>query len=366
MSCFSCSPRSRDLRRRRSNGAAASSKTLFRLVASIGYTEFDKKGVCPDPKNANKFTLRQMVVATSNFAEANLIGEGGFGRVYKGQLVCGQTVAIKQLKKTGMEGTHEFVVECLMLLLLHHPNLVSLIGYCAEGDQRILVYEHMAQGSLENHLFDLPPNSKPLDWSTRLKIATGAARGLQYLHEVKPPVIYRDLKSSNILLDNEFNPKLSDFGLAKLGPTGDSTHVSTRVMGTYGYCAPDYYMSGKLSVKSDVYSFGVVLLELITGRKAYDMSREEGERSLILWSRPFLNSRGYMHLADPLLNGCYPKRSLYQLAEVISLCLKEQPHMRPSMCDLTSALEHVVSQPNVASASSSKPRVRKNNSISLR
>lgn len=132
-------------------------------------------------------------------------------------------------------------------------------------------------------LLDLPPNRKPLDWSTRLKIATGAARGLQYLHEVKPPVIYRDLKSSNILLDNEFNPKLSDFGLAKLGPTGDSTHVSTRVMGTYGYCAPDYYMSGKLSVKSDVYSFGVVLLELITGRKAYDMSREEGERSLILW-----------------------------------------------------------------------------------
>ncbi|KAJ4775440.1 Protein kinase superfamily protein [Rhynchospora pubera] len=365
MSCFSCGPRSKYLRRRRRNAAdAVSSKSLSRLAKTIGFNEFDKKGVCPDPKQTNKFMLSQMVAATSNFAEANWIGEGGFGKVYKGQLACGQPVAIKQLKKMGADGTHEFVVECMMLIMLHHSNLVRMIGYCAEGDQRILVYEYMSQGSLEDHLFNVLPDRKPLDWSTRMKIAAGAANGLKYLHEVKPPVIYRDLKSSNILLDDDFNAKLSDFGLAKLGPTGDSTHVSTRVMGTYGYCAPDYYMSGKLNIKSDVYSFGVVLLELITGRLAYDESREEAEQSLIIWSRPFLNSRGYKHLADPLLNGCYPKRALYQLAEVITLCLREQPHMRPSMSDLTLALEHVVAQPYVAPTSSSKSRLRKN-SISL-
>lgn len=137
---------------------------------------------------------------------------------------------------------------------------------------------------------DLPPPKEPLDWNTRIKIAVGAAKGLTYLHDVvNPPVIYRDLKSSNILLDNEFNPKLSDFGLAKLGPVGDDTHVSTRVMGTYGYCAPDYAMSGKLTVKSDVYSFGVVLLELITGRKAFDFTKRLGEQNLIVWVRVYLH-----------------------------------------------------------------------------
>ncbi|XP_020576504.1 probable serine/threonine-protein kinase PBL21 [Phalaenopsis equestris] len=131
---------------------------------------------------------------------------------------------------------------------------------------------------------DLSPGQEPLSWNTRMKIALGAAQGLAYLHDVaNPPVIYRDLKSANILLDDDFNPKLSDFGLAKLAPVGDRTHVSTRVMGTYGYCAPDYAMSGKLTVKSDIYSFGVVLLELLTGRKAYDITRKGGEENLITW-----------------------------------------------------------------------------------
>lgn len=154
-----------------------------------------------------------------------------------------------------------------MLSLLHHTNLVNLIGYCADGDQRLLVYEYMPLGSLEDHLHDLPPDKKPLDWNTRMKIAAGAAKGLEYLHDkASPPVIFRDLKCSNILLDEGYYPKLSDFGLAKLGPVGDNTHVSTRVMGTYGYCAPEYAMTGQLTLKSDVYSFGVVLLEIITGR----------------------------------------------------------------------------------------------------
>ncbi|XP_022863488.1 serine/threonine-protein kinase PBL27-like [Olea europaea var. sylvestris] len=195
-------------------------------------------------------------------------------------------VAIKQLDRNGLQGNREFLVEVLMLSLLHHPNLVNLIGYCADGDQRLLVYEYMPLGSLEDHLHDLPPDKKLLDWNMRMKIAAGAAKGLEYLHDkANPPVIYRDLKCSNILLDEAYHPKLSDFGLAKLGPVGDNTHVSTRVMGTYGYCAPEYAMTGQLTLKSDVYSFGVVLLEIITGRKAIDNSRAAEEHNLVAWVR---------------------------------------------------------------------------------
>lgn len=211
-----------------------------------------------------------------------------------------------------------------MLSLLHHSNLVNLIGYCADGDQRLLVYEYMPLGSLEDHLLgiylvlqpcfisplspslfflsnfflnlsvsvsvsyayfaDISPGKKQLDWNTRMKIAAGAAKGLEYLHnKASPPVIYRDLKCANILLGEGYHPKLSDFGLAKLGPVGDNTHVSTRVMGTYGYCAPEYAMTGQLTLSSDVYSFGVVLLEIITGRKAIDNSKAAGEQNLVAW-----------------------------------------------------------------------------------
>ncbi|XP_042431259.1 probable serine/threonine-protein kinase PBL21 [Zingiber officinale] len=299
--------------------------------------------------SAKRFTLRQLTAATRNFKMANLIGEGGFGCVFKGTLESGQVVAIKQLNKDGTQGSQEFLVECLMLTMLHHPNLVSLIGYCAEEEEKLLIYEYMPQGSLEQHLFDLPPNKEPLDWNTRVKIAVGAAKGLTYLHNVvNPPVIYRDLKSANILLDDEFNPKLSDFGLAKLGPVGDNTHVSTRVMGTFGYCAPDYAMSGKLTVKSDVYSFGVVLLELMTGRMAFDCTKRSGEQNLIQWSRPFIkDKRKFIQLADPLLHGHYPLRPFYQLAVITNMCLHDQPHIRPSMQEVSIALQHVASQPYV-------------------
>ncbi|KAL5672833.1 hypothetical protein ACJX0J_017139, partial [Zea mays] len=233
---------------------------------------------------AQTFTFRELAAATKNFRQDCLLGEGGFGRVYKGRLENGQAVAVKQLDRNGLQGNREFLVEVLMLSLLHHTNLVNLIGYCADGDQRLLVYEFMPLGSLEDHLHDLPPDKEPLDWNTRMKIAAGAAKGLEHLHDkASPPVIYRDFKSSNILLGEGFHPKLSDFGLAKLGPVGDKTHVSTRVMGTYGYCAPEYAMTGQLTVKSDVYSFGVVFLELITGRKAIDNTKTQGEQNLVAW-----------------------------------------------------------------------------------
>lgn len=296
---------------------------------------------------AQTFTFHQLEVATKNFREDCFLGEGGFGRVYKGHLDdTDQVVAIKQLDRNGLQGNKEFLVEVLMLSLLHHPNLVNLIGYCADGDQRLLVYEYMPLGSLEDHLHDIPPNKKPLDWNARMKIAAGAAKGLEYLHDTaNPPVIYRDLKCSNILLGEGYYPKLSDFGLAKLGPVGDKTHVSTRVMGTYGYCAPEYAMTGQLTVKSDIYSFGVVLLEIITGRKAIDNTKSAGEQNLVAWARPlFKDRKKFSEMADPKLKGLYPMRGLYQALAVAAMCVQEQATLRPLISDVVTALSYLASQ----------------------
>ncbi|KAD5317170.1 hypothetical protein R6Q59_032501 [Mikania micrantha] len=303
---------------------------------------------------AHTFTFRELAAATNNFSPDCFLGEGGFGHVYRGRLQSsGQIVAVKQLDRNGLQGNREFLVEVLMLSLLHHPNLVNLIGYCADGDQRLLVYEFMPLGSLEDHLHDLPPEKEALDWNTRMKIAAGAARGLEFLHDkANPPVIYRDFKSSNILLGEGFQPKLSDFGLAKLGPTGDKSHVSTRVMGTYGYCAPEYAMTGQLTVKSDVYSFGVVFLELITGRKAIDSTAPQGQQNLVTWARPLFNDRRkFATLADPRLEGRYPMRGLYQALAVASMCIQEQAAARPLIGDVVTALSYLANHnydPNVA------------------
>ncbi|KAL8144279.1 hypothetical protein V2J09_017311 [Rumex salicifolius] len=284
-------------------------------------------------KDARSFTFSELATATKNFREANLIGEGGFGK-----------------------GNQEFIVEVLMLSLLHHPNLVKLIGYCAEGDHRLLVYEYMPLGSLADHLYE--KSTVPiLDWNTRMKIAVGAAKGIEYLHcSANPPVIYRDLKSANILLDNEFNPRLSDFGLAKLGPVGDKTHVSTRVMGTYGYCAPDYAMSGKLTIKSDIFSFGVVLLELVTGRKAFDLSKKQGEQSIVAWSRPLIrDKKRSTEIVDARLEGRFPERDARHLIDVISMLLKEDPNARPPISDIVVALEYLAAQSSSSSSDAARP-----------
>ncbi|KAI3912421.1 hypothetical protein MKW92_042038 [Papaver armeniacum] len=367
MGCFSClCPSRKDVSkiedsngiRSRSRYSASPSGNGKARVSFESNSEICKKGTsanCKDKdiKNTPKrhtacsYTFRELATATRNFKEVNLIGEGGFGRVYKGRLETGQIVAVKQLDQNGIQGNQEFIVEVLMLSLLHHFNLVTLFGYCTDGDQRLLVYEYMPMGSLEDHLFGKLPNAVPLDWNTRMKIAVGAARGLEYLHcTANPPVIYRDLKSANILLDKDFNPKLSDFGLAKLGPVGDNTHVSTRVMGTYGYCAPEYAMSGKLTLKSDIYSFGVVLLELISGRKAIDTTKKQGEQNLISWSRPFFKDRRkFIQLVDPLLQGRFPTRCLHHAIAITAMCLQEQPSFRPFISDVVVALEYLASQP---------------------
>ncbi|KAL1298561.1 hypothetical protein HN51_042895 [Arachis hypogaea] len=303
-----------------------------------------------NPSNVNKamtFTFDELAAATGNFRPDCFLGEGGFGKVYKGHLESiNQVVAIKQLDPHGLQGIREFVIEVLTLSLVDHPNLVKSIGFCAEGDQRLLVYEYMPLGSLEHHLHDLPPGKRPISWNTRMKIAAGAAKGLEYLHDkMKPPVIYRDLKCSNILLDEKYHAKLSDFGLAKVGPSGDKSHVSTRVMGTYGYCAPDYAMTGQLTFKSDIYSFGVVLLELITGRKVIDHRRPEKEENLVAWARPlFKDRKRFSEMVDPLLEGKYPVRGLYQALAIAAMCLQEQPNMRPNTADVVTALDFLASQ----------------------
>ncbi|KAH1146572.1 hypothetical protein AAZX31_15G102100 [Glycine max] len=293
------------------------------------------------------FTYAQLAEATNNYNPDCLVGKGGFGNVYKGFLKSvDQTVAVKVLNREGVQGTHEFFAEILMLSMVQHPNLVKLIGYCAEDHHRILVYEFMANGSLENHLLDIGAYKEPLDWKNRMKIAEGAARGLEYLHNsAEPAIIYRDFKSSNILLDENFNPKLSDFGLAKIGPKDGQDHVSTRVMGTFGYCAPEYAASGQLSTKSDIYSFGVVFLEIITGRRVFDASRATEEQNLIEWAQPLFKDRTkFTLMADPLLKGQFPVKGLFQALAVAAMCLQEEADTRPYMDDVVTALAHLAVQ----------------------
>lgn len=293
-----------------------------------------------------QFSFQELKSATGNFRPDSILGEGGFGFVFKGWVEengtaparpgSGTTVAVKSLKPDALQGHREWVAEVDFLGQLHHPNLVKLIGYCIEDDQRLLVYEFLPRGSLENHLFRRP---LPLPWSNRIKIALGAAKGLAFLHEGSEPVIYRDFKTSNILLDAEYNAKLSDFGLAKAGPQGDKTHVSTRVVGTYGYAAPEYVMTGHLTSKSDVYSFGVVLLEILTGRRSMDKKRPSGEQNLVAWARPQLGDRRRLfQLVDPRLELNYSIKGVQKVAQIAYYCLSRDSKTRPTMDEVVKAL----------------------------
>ncbi|KAL6642963.1 hypothetical protein ACP70R_021144 [Stipagrostis hirtigluma subsp. patula] len=309
------------------------------------------------------FTVEELRAATRDFSTSNFVGEGGFGPVYKGRVderikpgVRAQAVAVKLLDLEGSQGHKEWLAEVIFLGQLRHPHLVKLIGYCYEHEHRLLVYEFMEKGSLEKHLFKNPfiqivsllrtkhrQYAASLPWLARLKIAIGAAKGLAFLHEAAKPVIYRDFKPSNILLDSDYTAKLSDFGLAKDGPGEDETHVSTRVMGTRGYAAPEYIMTGHLTTKSDVYSFGVVLLELLTGRKAVDKSRPPREQNLVQWARPCLrDSRRLDRVIDRSLNGQYPTRAAQKAAAVAYQCLSVNPKSRPQMSGVVEALESLL------------------------
>ncbi|KAG9133649.1 hypothetical protein Leryth_021650 [Lithospermum erythrorhizon] len=307
------------------------------------------------------FQLSELRAITQNFSSHYLLGQGGFGTVHKGYVddslksgIKAQAVAVKLLDIEGLQGHREWLAEVIFLGQLRHKNLVRLIGYCCEEEQRLLVYEFMPRGSLENHLFKRLSVSLP--WNTRLKIAIGAAKGLAFLHGAEKPVIYRDFKTSNILLDSEFNAKLSDFGLATMGPEGSNTHVTTRVMGTYGYAAPEYVSTGHLTTKSDIYSFGVVLLELLTGRRAVDKMRTKSEQNLVDWTRPYLgSSRRLRYIMDPRLAGQYSVRGAKEMALLASKCVSMNPKDRSRMPELIETLESLQQLKDMAIASGHWP-----------
>ncbi|XP_014501150.1 receptor-like serine/threonine-protein kinase ALE2 isoform X3 [Vigna radiata var. radiata] len=322
---------------------AAGSAVAGRLASAS--TSF-RSSIAAYAGSAKTFSMNDIEKATDNFHDSRVLGEGGFGRVYSGVLEDGTKVAVKVLKREDHHGDREFLSEVEMLSRLHHRNLVKLIGICAEVSFRCLVYELIPNGSVESHLHGMDKESSPLDWSARIKIALGAARGLAYLHEDSSPhVIHRDFKSSNILLEDDFTPKVSDFGLARTAADEENRHISTRVMGTFGYVAPEYAMTGHLLVKSDVYSYGVVLLELLTGRKPVDMSRPPGQENLVAWARPLLSSEeGVEAITDPSLGPDVPSDSVAKVAAIASMCVQPEVSDRPFMGEVVQALKLVCNE----------------------
>ncbi|XP_011013448.1 PREDICTED: probable serine/threonine-protein kinase Cx32, chloroplastic [Populus euphratica] len=313
----------------------------------------NQNGQILESPNLKEFTFSDLKSTTKNFKSDTLLGEGGFGKVYKGWIDertyapsksgSGMVVAIKKLNPESMQGFQEWQSEVNFLGRLSHPNLVKLLGYCWEDKELLLVYEFMQKGSLENHLFRKNPNIEPLSWDIRLKIAIGAARGLTFLHTSDKKVIYRDFKASNILLDGNYNAKISDFGLAKLGPSGGESHVTTRVMGTYGYAAPEYIATGHLYVKSDVYGFGVVLLEMLSGQRALDTKRPAGQQNLIEWLKPLLSQKKKLKntVMDARIEGQYSSKAMLQAAQLTLKCLEADPKNRPSMKEVVEVLEQI-------------------------
>ncbi|XP_024006824.1 proline-rich receptor-like protein kinase PERK9 isoform X2 [Eutrema salsugineum] len=291
------------------------------------------------------FSYEELVKATNGFSQENLLGEGGFGSVYKGVLPDGRVVAVKQLKIGGGQGDREFKSEVETLSRIHHRHLVSIVGHCISGDRRLLIYDYVSNNDLYFHLHS---SKEVLDWATRVRIAAGAARGLAYLHEdCHPRIIHRDIKSSNILLEDNFDARVSDFGLARLA-LDCNTHITTRVIGTFGYMAPEYAASGKLTEKSDVYSFGVVLLELITGRKPVDSSQPLGDESLVEWARPLVShaieTEEFDCLADPKLGGKYVDSEMFRMIEAAGACVRHSAAKRPRMGQIVRAFESVTEE----------------------
>ncbi|CAI5477932.1 unnamed protein product [Closterium sp. Yama58-4] len=305
--------------------------------------------------NPVEFSYEELVAATDGFSAVNVLGEGGYGKVYRGVVredapdgsTVERHVAVKQLNDEGRQGFNEWLTEVVFLRRLRHPHLVQFVGYCVDQQQALLVYELMANASLDYHLFD--GTRPPLTWQQRVNVALGAAKGLAYLHEgTERQVIFRDLKAANILLDENFNAKLSDFGLAKDGPAGENTHVSTMVVGTYGYTAPEYLQTGHLTAKSDVYAFGVVLLELLCGRRAVDIDRPGDEKNLVFWAKPFLADRRRVgEIVDPRLEGRFSHKGALKLAVAAHCCLQDAKS-RPSMADMVQTLTALMEMGEVA------------------
>ncbi|MFS7995246.1 putative protein kinase RLK-Pelle-CrRLK1L-1 family [Helianthus anomalus] len=293
-----------------------------------------------------QLTFLEIQVATNNFDESLVVGHGGFGKVYRGTITSGESVldaAIKRLESTSGQGAAEFWAEVEMLSKLRHHNLVSLIGYCNDGKEFILVYEYMPNGTLSDRLHKC---RLPLTWLRRLKISIGAARGLEYLHTGagrRQGVVHRDVKSSNILLDRSWASKVSDFGLSKIVQTNQTfTHVSTLVKGTFGYLDPDYFQTGRLTRKSDVYAFGVILFELLCGRKAVDTSLDEEQMGLARWAQDSIKEGRLKQIVDYDLRGRISFKCVKEFAQLARQCLHSNPKKRPTMSEVVVGLESIL------------------------
>ncbi|KAG6575405.1 Protein STRUBBELIG-RECEPTOR FAMILY 7, partial [Cucurbita argyrosperma subsp. sororia] len=292
---------------------------------------------------------KSLQMATGSFNVENLLGEGSFGRVYRAEFDNGKVLAVKKINSSALprELAEDFTDIVSLVSQLHHPNITELVGYCSEHGQHLLVYEFHKYGSLYDFLHLSDEYNRPLIWNSRIKIALGTARALEYLHEVcSPSIVHRNIKSANILLDAEFSPHLSDSGLESFVPNADQALDDGA---SSGYTAPEVTMSGQYTLKSDVYSFGVVMLELLTGRKPFDSSRSRMEQSLVRWATPQLHDIDALtKMVDPELKGLYPVKSLSRFADVIALCVQTEPEFRPPMSEVVEALVRLVQRANMS------------------
>ncbi|KAA0031501.1 BRASSINOSTEROID INSENSITIVE 1-associated receptor kinase 1-like isoform X1 [Cucumis melo var. makuwa] len=336
-------------------GAIVAAASLLVIVPAIAFTLWRKRTpqhhffdvpAEEDPEinlgQLKKYSLRELQVATDYFSPQNILGKGGFGKVYKGRLADGSLVAVKRLKEERAEvGELQFQAEVEMISMAVHRNLLRLNGFCMSPTERLLVYPYMANGSLASCLRERKQCQPPLNWAIRKQVALGAARGLEYLHNhCDPKIIHRDVKAANILLNDEYEAVVGDFGLVKLMNYKD-THVTTAVRGTIGHIPPEYLSSGKSSEKTDVFGYGVMLLELVTGQKAFDLARlaKDDDVMLLDWVKGLLNDKKLATLVDPDLGGNYVEEELEQVIQVAVLCTQSSPVERPKMSEVLQMLE---------------------------
>lgn len=346
MSCFGCCEDD-DIHKAPEGGNPFAAKNPAGNDGGYRHTDPAPKGtqaVKVQPIAVPPIPFDELKEITDNFGTSALIGEGSYGRVYYGLLKNGQAAAIKKLDAS-KQPDEEFLAQVSMVSRLKHDNFVELIGYCVDGGSRILAYEFASNGSLHDILHGRKgvKGAQPgpvLSWAQRVKIAVGAARGLDYLHEkASPHIIHRDIKSSNVLLFDDDVAKIADFDLSNQAPDMAARLHSTRVLGTFGYHAPEYAMTGQLNAKSDVYSFGVVLLELLTGRKPVDHTLPRGQQSLVTWATPKLSEDKVRQCVDTRLGQDYPPKAVAKMAAVAALCVQYEADFRPNMSIVVKALQ---------------------------
>ncbi|KAF8095544.1 hypothetical protein N665_0330s0026 [Sinapis alba] len=327
----------------RSNGAEFSSTTDLGAAS-------DGSGHILESRNVKLYSFLDLKTATMNFKPDLMLGQGRFGKVYRGWIDAktlapstagsGISVAVRRLNSENFHDFDDWQSVVNFLGRLSHPNVVKLLGHCREGKELLLhVYEFMPKGSLSDHLFQ---RNEPFPWDLRIKIMIGAARGLAFLHASQRTVIYREFNTSNILLDSNCEAKISDIGLAKLGSSQASSHVTTRIKETYGYAAPEYLATGHLYVKSDVYGFGMVLLEIMTGLRVNDPKRPQGEENLVDWLRPKLSSKDKVKdIMDKGIKGQYSSKVATEMGRITFSCTEPDPKKRPHMKEVLEVLEHI-------------------------